>query len=206
MAEPLVKHCGTAGVLLIDNIDTDQIIPSREMRTVSRKGLGEGLFAGWRYTGAAERNPRPEFVLNRPGGVSVLITGHNFGCGSSREHAVWALAEYGVRVIIAKSFGEIFQGNCYHNGVLPLTLPESDVDVLAGACDGGEVCVDVRAQRVAADALPGWTRTFEIGAYPKRLIEEGLDPIRLTLTQGDAISAFLDRDREARPWVYRGAR
>ena len=132
MPQPLNQHTGIAAAIMRDNIDTDQIIPSREMKTVSRDGLGEGLFAGWRYTEPGGREPVPDFVLNRTEqqGTSVLISGENFGCGSSREHAVWALAEYGIRVIIAKSFGEIFHGNCLRNGVLPIALPAERLSTL----------------------------------------------------------------------------
>ncbi len=202
MADPLVAHSGLAAALMIDNVDTDQIIPSREMRAVSRKGLADGLFAGWRYERPDSRLLRADFVLNRHPAASVLISGHNFGCGSSREHAVWALAEFGIRVIIAKSFGEIFHGNCYRNGVLPVTLPADYVDRLAASCDGQVVDVDVREQTLSARAIPGWTATFAIGAYSKRLISEGLDPIRLTLKEASVIDRFLERDRRDRPWVY----
>lgn len=202
MAEPLVTHTGLAGALMIDNVDTDQIIPSREMRAVSREGLADGLFAGWRYESPDNRTLRADFVLNRHPPASILVSGQNFGCGSSREHAVWALAEFGIRVIIAKSFGEIFHGNCYRNGVLPVTLPAEEVDRLALTSDGQVIDVDVRAQTVTARALPGWTGTFAIGAYSKRLISEGLDPIRLTLKEAGVIDGFLERDRRDRPWVY----
>jgi len=202
MADPLLTHSGLAGALMIDNVDTDQIIPSREMRAVSRDGLADGLFAGWRYERPDSRVLRNDFVLNRHPPASILITGHNFGCGSSREHAVWALAEFGIRVVIAKSFGEIFHGNCYRNGVLPVTLPADEVDRLAASCDGQVVDVDVRAQTVSARALTGWTGIFTIGAYSKRLVSEGLDPIRLTLKEAGVIEGFLERDRRQRPWVY----
>ncbi len=202
MPDPLVMHAGYAGALMIDNIDTDQIIPSREMRAVSREGLGGGLFAGWRYEEPGARLEKPGFVLNRTPRPSILVCGQNFGCGSSREHAVWALAEYGIRVIIAKSFGEIFHGNCLRNGILPLTFPEGEVDRIAASCDGGMMDVDVRAQTVSAPGLPGWTGRFEIGAFSKRLVLEGLDPIRLTLNDSVIIGEFLDADQARRPWVY----
>lgn len=202
MPEPMLTHSGIAGALMIDNVDTDQIIPSREMRSVSRDGLADGLFAGWRYEDAANRVARPEFVLNRQPRISILISGHNFGCGSSREHAVWALAEFGIRVIIAKSFGEIFHGNCFRNGVLPVTLDDRDVDRLAVVCDQKRIDVDVDAQTVTSASLPGWVGRFEIGAYSKRLILEGLDPIRLTLKNPGSIETFISGDKGRRPWVY----
>lgn len=197
-------HSGLAASLMIDNVDTDQIIPSREMKAVSRLGLADGLFAGWRYSDPDARVPDPDFVLNRPdqAGTTILISGENFACGSSREHAVWALAEYGIRVIIAKSFGAIFHGNCLRNGILPVTLPTEEVEALADAAGGREITIDLPAQTVTCDALPGWTGHFEIGAYPKRLLTEGLDPISLTLRQEADIAAFLRADARARPWVY----
>lgn len=204
MPDPFRHHRGLAAALPVDNVDTDQIIPSREMKTVSRDGLGEGLFGGWRYTEPGGREPVESFVLNRPeqAGTSVLISGVNFGCGSSREHAVWALMDFGIRAVIAKSFGEIFHGNCLRNGVLPIALPAEDVDQLIEKAGGTQLDIDLAAQTVTADALPGWTGTFEIGAYSKRLLLEGLDPIGLTLLQAGAISAFQEKDAQARPWVY----
>lgn len=204
MPSPFRHHRGLAAALPVDNIDTDQIIPSREMKTVSRDGLGEGLFAGWRYTEPGGREPVAEFVLNRPeqAGTSILISGSNFGCGSSREHAVWALMDYGIRAVIAKSFGEIFHGNCLRNGILPITLPEDEVDRLIAQASGGEIVIDLAAQTVTAGALPGWSGHFEIGAYSKRLLLEGLDPIGLTLLQAPSISAFQEADAISRPWVY----
>ncbi|MDJ0919541.1 MAG: 3-isopropylmalate dehydratase small subunit [Henriciella sp.] len=207
MRQPLVQHEGIAAVLLRDNIDTDQIIPSREMKQVSRAGLGEGLFAGWRYLEPGGRAINPEFVLNRPEqtGTSILIAGENFGCGSSREHAVWALEEYGIRVILAKSFGEIFHGNCVRNGILPITLSAEDIDALAAGEQPVSVSVDLGAQTVRSEHLRNGQIEFEIGAFAKRLLIEGLDPIALTLTEQDQIDAFLDRDTAQRPWVYSAA-
>lgn len=198
------SHRGLAAALPVDNVDTDQIIPSREMKTVSRDGLGEGLFAGWRYTEPGGREPAPDFVLNRAGqaGTSVLISGTNFGCGSSREHAVWALMDYGIRAVIAKSFGEIFHGNCLRNGVLPIALPAVEVDMLVREAGGAVFRIDLASQSLTTDAVPGWTGTFEIAPYPKRLLLEGLDPIGLTLKAAPQIEGFLDADRRARPWVY----
>lgn len=207
MPDAFRHHRGIAAVLRIDNVDTDQIIPSREMKAVSREGLGEGLFAGWRYTAPGGREPVADFVLNRPEqtGTSVLISGSNFGCGSSREHAVWALMDYGIRVIVAKSFGDIFHGNCLRNGLLPVTLPEAEVEALMQDAGGAELVIDLEAQTVECPELPGWTGRFEISAYPKRLLLEGLDPIGLTLKQAGDISAFIDGDRATRPWLYSAA-
>jgi len=207
MTEKLVVHTGRSAVLSRDNVDTDQIIPSREMKTVGRKGLSDGLFAGWRYTDAQARIENPNFVLNRPEqvGTTVLITGKNFGCGSSREHAAWALKEYGIRVIIAESFGEIFHGNCIRNGILPITLPTDDMDSLRSLAGPVEVTVDLVAQSIACANLPNWERQFDISAFAKRLLTEGLDPISMTLTSKDEIEAFFEKDTVQRPWVYSAA-
>ena len=207
MAEKLIVHTGRSAVLSRDNVDTDQIIPSREMKTVGRKGLSDGLFAGWRYTDAQARIENRDFVLNRTeqAGTTVLITGKNFGCGSSREHAAWALKEYGIRVIIAESFGEIFHGNCIRNGVLPITLAQGDIDALKSVAGPAEVTVDLAAQTVACADLPNWERRFDISAFAKRLLTEGLDPISMTLTVKDEIEAFFEKDAVQRPWVYSAA-
>ena len=178
--------------LLRDNIDTDTIIPSREMRSTGRTGLSDGLFAPWRYLG--ERVPDPAFVLNQPAFASaqVIAAGANFGCGSSREHAVWALAEYGIRAVIAESFAPIFYGNCIRNGLLPLVI---DPALVAGRT----AHIDLPAQTLTCD---GAVHAFDIDAEAKAMLVEGLDAIDLTLKQRDAIAAFQARDRPARPWVY----
>lgn len=130
---------GVAAPLMRINVDTDAIIPSREMKRVSKQGLGDGLFAGWRYLEAESRTINPEFVLNKPAynNVSILLSGANFGCGSSREHAVWALQEFGVRAIIAESFGAIFYGNCTRNGILPIVLADDLVQALVRQVEVG---------------------------------------------------------------------
>lgn len=207
MVEPLPRHSGVAAVLMRDNIDTDQIIPSREMRSVDRKGLGEGLFAGWRYSDPATRTADPDFVLNRreQSGTSILISGENFGCGSSREHAVWALQEYGIRVIIAKSFGEIFHGNCIRNGILPLALSAEEVTRLANLPAPARIAVNLTAQEITLAGSSEHTMPFEISEFAKRLLVEGLDPIAMTLTRKPDIDAFFERDAKVRPWVYSAA-
>lgn len=197
MAEPFTTLVSIAVPLLRDNVDTDAIIPSREMKSTGKTGLADGLFAGWRYRDAATRTPNPDFVLNRPDyrGAALLLGGRNFGCGSSREHAVWALAEYGIRCIIAPSFAPIFAGNCIRNGIVPVVLP---VDVIASLA--GAVChVDLAAQTVRT-TRESWS--FAIGPEAKAMLLEGLDAIDLTLKHREAIAAFHTRDRAARPWVY----
>lgn len=206
-SEPFLRHVGIAAVLLRDNIDTDQIIPSREMKTVSRSGLAEGLFAGWRYLNPETRTRDPGFVLNQPeqASATVLISGENFGCGSSREHAVWALKEYGIRAILAKSFGEIFHGNCIRNGILPIVLNAEQVEQFARQQPPLQVAIDLQAQTLSCDGLPDSVQSFSIGSFAKRLLIEGLDPIELTLTHRAEIEAFFNRDRQDRPWAYSAA-
>ncbi|MEE4537133.1 MAG: 3-isopropylmalate dehydratase small subunit, partial [Erythrobacter sp.] len=176
---------------------TDTIIPSREMRSTGRDGLADGLFAPWRYADADTRTENPGFALNQPQyrNARVIVGGANFGCGSSREHAVWALAEYGVRAIIAESFAPIFHGNCLRNFILPVTLPREVVEALAGE----EVTIDLAAQTVTHDSM---SQPFAINAEAKQMLDQGLDPIDLTLTQGTAIGDWTRADRTARPWIY----
>ena len=177
--------------LIRDNIDTDAIIPSREMKSTGRTGLADGLFAPWRYTEG--RTPVPDFVFNRPefARAQILAGGVNFGCGSSREHAVWALAEWGIRAVVAESFAPIFRNNCIRNGVLPVVLPKEVIAELAER----EVTIDLPRQTIAG-------YRFDIDAEAKAMLVEGLDAIDLTLKLAGAISAFHQRDRTARPWVY----
>ena len=186
------------------NVDTDAIIPSREMKRVSREGLGEGLFANWRYTNLATREEAPDFVLNRARyrDARILISGDNFGCGSSREHAVWALADWGIGAIIAPSFGEIFRANCAQNGIVAVVLPEEQVDAIGAQAGRRELrlTVDLRVCEVQGfgdRALP-----FSMKPRDREMILKGLDPIALTLSEhAEAIEAFEQSDRTARPWA-----
>lgn len=204
--EPFTILTAVAAPLVRDNIDTDAIIPSREMKTVAKSGLAEGLFAGWRYREIGSREPDPTFVLNDPAyaGAEILIGGVNFGCGSSREHAVWALAEFGFRAIIAKSFSPIFQANCVRNGVAPIELGAGAVDGLARAVAADPVRRPVTVDLIActvvvfgAEAMP-----FDMDSQSRRMLIEALDAIDLTLELEPEIAAFRERDRKARPWVY----
>lgn len=203
-AAPFRSLHAVALPLLRDNIDTDAIIPSREMKSVSKKGLADGLFAGWRYTEIGGRELDPAFVLNRPdyAGAQILIGGANFGCGSSREHAAWALAEYGFRAVIAVSFNPIFRGNCVRNGIVPVELPEDTVRAIATlveASDGRErATVDLENRRVVV-ADCEWT--FPIEDEARRMLLLGLDAIDLTLERAAEIRAFQAADRALRPWA-----
>jgi 3-isopropylmalate/(R)-2-methylmalate dehydratase small subunit len=195
MRRPFTTLTSVAAPMLEANIDTDIIIPSREMRSTGKTGLADGLFAGRRYR-PGSRDPDPDFVLNRAAyrDAAILLAGDNFGCGSSREHAVWALAEFGIRAVIAPSFSPIFAGNAVRGGVLPLVLPADAIAALVGA-----VSIDLAAQTVTAGS-----RCFEfaIDAEAKAMLIGGLDAIDLTLQSADAIAAWQAADRRDRPWVY----
>lgn len=203
--EKFTRLTAVAAPLLRINIDTDAIIPSREMKRVSKDGLAEGLFAGWRYTAIGGREPNPEFVLNKPAhaGTQIILGGSNFGCGSSREHAVWALHEYGIRAVIAPTFSPIFFGNCIRNGIVPVRLPAETVASIAAWVEQDpakhRVTVDLEAQTVTAG---GAQHRFELDDEPRAMLLEGLDAIDLTLKQRPAIEAFRARDRAMRPWIY----
>ena len=205
MNEPFRCHQGIAAPLYRINVDTDAVIPSREMKRVSREGLGDGLFANWRYADPATRQPNPDFVLNRKPWqqATILLAGVNFGCGSSREHAVWALKDFGFRAIIAPSFGSIFHGNCVRNGVVPVTLADDTVAALAQAeqNDPGRL-ITVDLENLCVIDSDGNQHPFGIGEDARTMLLEGLDPIAMTLTKDALIEEFLERDRRERPWVY----
>jgi 3-isopropylmalate/(R)-2-methylmalate dehydratase small subunit len=204
--EPFTRLTAVAAPLIRANVDTDAIIPSREMKTVSKTGLAAGLFAGWRYKEIGSREPDPDFVLNQSGYAQarILLGGENFGCGSSREHAVWALAEYGIRSIVAPSFSPIFYNNCVRNGILPVRLPAADIAALAA-----EVAADPPARPLTIDlqagelhAPGGGVHHFDIEAEAREMLLEGLDAIDLTMKHRGEIEAFWRADRAARPWIY----
>ncbi len=203
--DPFRSLRAVAAPILRANVDTDAIIPSREMKSVSKTGLADGLFAGWRYTSIGGREPNPEFVLNQPAyaGTKILLGGENFGCGSSREHAVWALHEYGIRVVIAPSFSPIFRGNCVRNGIVPVTLAAEEVAKLAEFVMADpsvhQLEVDLEACEVRAGAN---IQRFELESEAREMLLEGLDGIDLTLKHRADIDAFVARDRLQRPWIY----
>lgn len=204
--EKFTKLRGVAAPLLRANVDTDAIIPSREMKAVSKTGLADGLFAGWRYRTIGGRDPNPEFVLNKPeyAGTRFLLAGENFGCGSSREHAVWALFEFGIRAVIAPSFSPIFYGNCIRNGIVPVRLGADVIAALAAQVEpdprARQLVVDLERCRVIAP--DGSEYAFAIEEEAREMLLEGLDVIDLTLKSRAAIDAFLERDRLLRPWIY----
>jgi len=200
------RHTGIAAPLIRNNVDTDAIIPSVEMKRVSKRGLSGGLFASWRYTDRVARITNPEFVLNQKiyQGASILLSGKNFGCGSSREHAVWALDEFGIRTIIAPSFGSIFQSNCIANGLLPISLPATTiaemVDFVESDPQQNRLCVDLgqRSVSFSTDHIV----YFDIRDSAAEMLLNGWDPIALTLRLDDQIEAFQAADRKVRPWIY----
>ena len=195
------------------NVDTDAIIPKQFLKSIKRTGFGPFLFDAWRWKDIGEpgmdvsnRVPNPDFVLNQPRfkGASVLIARKNFGCGSSREHAPWALMEYGFRVVIAPSFGDIFFNNSFKNGFLPIVLSESEVDRLfsdLAIAPGFKLTVDLEKQAVV---YPDGSRSmhFEIDGFRKYCLLNGLDDIGLTLRRADMIHAFEDKRRQTQPWLF----
>ena len=200
MAEPLTKITSLAVPMLIANIDTDQIIPSREMRSTGKTGLAKGLFAGWRYLPGSDYEIDHEFVLNRPdfADAKIILAGENFGCGSSREHAVWALAEYGIRVVIAPSFAPIFEGNCARNGVLCVRLSSDTIDTLSSL--NTPIAIDLPAQTVSSSSGEIWR--FELDEEAKAMLVGGLDAIALTLQHKGVIAQWQSADQTERPWIY----
>jgi len=188
--EAFVRHTGLVAPLDRVNVDTDQIIPKQFLKRIERTGFGQFLFFDWRYLDNGQ--PNPAFELNRPGyaGASILVAGRNFGCGSSREHAPWALYDYGFRAIIAPSFADIFYNNCCKNGLLPVTLPDEAVTELlakAQAQPGYRLTVDLQAQLVTDDA--GFRAPFTVDPFRRDCMLRGLDDIGLTLQHAPAIAA-----------------
>jgi 3-isopropylmalate/(R)-2-methylmalate dehydratase small subunit len=191
MHQSFVKHTGLAVPLDRVNVDTDQIMPKQFLKRIERTGFGQFVFYDWRFR--PDGSPNPDFALNQPRyqGASVLITGRNFGCGSSREHAPWGLADYGFRAIIAPSFADIFYNNCFKNFMLPVILPEEQVQTLmerARTIAGYQVTIDLPHQTVT-DAH-GFTARFEVDPFRKYCLVNGLDDIGLTLQHEAAIAAY----------------
>lgn len=209
---PLIQHSGIAAPMMINNVDTDQIIPSREMKKVSKLGLSEGLFAGQRYrpvTKQTKNNTRlinPDFILNVApfNQASILLSGKNFGCGSSREHAAWAISEYGFKAIIAESFGSIFRTNCLRNGLLPVVL---DADQISHLHD--QVMADPVNNKISVDVVSltvgspnGESFSFELEEHFQEMLIGGLDFISLTLKRKNEIDTFIKDDKTHRAWAY----
>ena len=194
------------------NVDTDAIIPKQFLKSIKRTGFGPNLFDEWRYLDHGEpgmdnskRPLNPDFVLNDPRyrGASILLARENFGCGSSREHAPWALADYGFRVIIAPSFADIFFNNCFKNGLLPIALDNATVDRLFAMAQGEEaleVAVDLESQKLVVN---GEEIAFDVDSFRKHCLLQGLDDIGLTLQHVDAIRAYEEQRKQTAPWLFR---
>ena len=192
--QPFTQHTGLVATLDRINVDTDQIIPKQFLKRIERTGFGQFLFFDWRYLDESQENP--DFELNRPvyQGASILVAKRNFGCGSSREHAVWALADYGFRVVIAPSFADIFFNNCFKNGVLPICLEESQVEQLfRNTSDepGYQIRVDLDAGTLTDEKGLRWS--FEVDSFRRQCLLDGLDDIGLTLAHADKITAYEER-------------
>jgi 3-isopropylmalate/(R)-2-methylmalate dehydratase small subunit len=198
--EPFTTHTGLVAPLDRVDVDTDQIIPKQFLKSIQRTGFDEGLFFDWRFR--PDGTPNPDFVLNKPGyqGATVLVSGRNFGSGSSREHAPWALQQFGFRAVIAPSFGDIFRNNCYQNGLLPVAVPETLVRQILDRAErepGYTVSIDLEHQTVSdqADTLS----TFDIDPAVKHRLLNGLDDIGLTLQHATEIDAFEQRRSDILP-------
>jgi 3-isopropylmalate/(R)-2-methylmalate dehydratase small subunit len=200
--DKFVNLTGVAAPLEMINVDTDKIIPKQFLKTIKRTGLGRNLFDEMRFkTDGAEI---PEFVLNQPAyrNAQVLIAGENFGCGSSREHAPWALLDFGIRCVIAPSFADIFYNNCFKNGVLPITLPQDQIDELMEDAKNGAnatFTIDLEAQEIVRP--DGARISFEVDEFRRHCLLNGLDDIGLTLKKEDAIKVFEERQKKEQTWL-----
>lgn len=199
--EAFIRLDAKAAPLPLANIDTDQIIPKQFLKTVEREGLGKGLLYDYRFD--EQGNEKADFVLNRPEykGAGILVTGDNFGCGSSREHAPWALMDFGIRCVIATSFADIFYNNCFQNGLLPVVLKADEVQALSDEAKGGNhvMSVDLESQTVTAPS--GKTFRFEIDAKRKEKMLKGLDAIGETLQKAASIDVYESKRALAQPWL-----
>jgi 3-isopropylmalate dehydratase small subunit len=198
---PFTHLTAKAAPLDVANVDTDQIIPKQFLKTVEREGLAKGLFYDLRFD--PEGNAKPGFVLNDPNyaGSGVLIAGDNFGCGSSREHAPWALLDFGIRCVISTSFADIFYNNCFQNGLLPIALPAEQVRALMAEAKGGNHVFEIDLETQSVSAPSGARFTFEIDPGRKEKMLKGLDAIGETLQAAPAIDDYEQRQAMARPWL-----
>lgn len=209
--EKFIRHEGLVAPLDRANVDTDQIIPKQFLKSIKRAGFGPNLFDEWRYLDEGQpgqdnskRPLNPDFVLNLPQfkGASVLLTRRNFGCGSSREHAPWALQDFGFRAILAPSFADIFYNNCFKNGLLPVVLAEDEIDALFQAVTKNaalRLTVDLEAQKVVA---PTGSYRFEVDEFRRHCLLNGFDEIGLTLQDADAIKAYEAKRQQQAPWIF----
>ena len=193
---------GVAAPLKIINVDTDMIIPKQYLKTIKRTGLGKGLFSEQRYKDDCSENP--DFVLNKPSyrKAKILVAGDNFGCGSSREHAPWALGDFGIRCIISTSFGDIFYNNCFKNGILPIRVSHEELDKLFDDADRGSnatLTIDLENQEIRGP--DGGAIKFEIDPFRKHCMLNGLDDIGLTMQKSKSIDVFEAKEKAERPWL-----
>jgi 3-isopropylmalate/(R)-2-methylmalate dehydratase small subunit len=200
--EKFTTLTAVAAPLSMINVDTDKIIPKQFLKTIARTGLAKGLFYELRYDEAGK--PKEGFVLDQPAyqNAKILVAGKNFGCGSSREHAPWALLDFGIRCVIASSFGDIFYNNCFKNGILPVVLPQEQVDLLMDDADRGAnaiVTVDLEKQEITGP--DGGTLSFEIDGFRKHCLLNGLDDIGLTLQKDEKIDSFESQRQVSQPWL-----
>jgi 3-isopropylmalate/(R)-2-methylmalate dehydratase small subunit len=200
--EKFTTLTGVPAPLAMINVDTDMIIPKQFLKTIKRTGLGKHLFHEMRFD--EDGNENPDFVLNKPAyrNAKILIAGDNFGCGSSREHAPWALLDFGIRCIIAPSFADIFYNNCFKNGILPIQLPQGDIDKLMDdAARGANATLTVDLENQTISGPDGGEIAFDIDPFRKKCLLEGLDDIGLTMERADRIAAYEERAQAARPWL-----
>ena len=200
--EPFKTLAGVAAPLNMINVDTDMIIPKQYLKTIHRTGLGKALFDEMRFN--PDGSEKPDFVLNKPAyrKAKILVAGDNFGCGSSREHAPWALLDFGIRCVIAPSFADIFYGNCFKNGILPIKLPQAEVDKLMDDAMRGAnavISIDLESQEIRGP--DGGMITFEIDPFRKQILLNGWDDISLTMRAEDKISSFEKNQHVQAPWL-----
>ena len=200
--DKFTKLSGIAAPLPLINVDTDMIIPKQFLKTIKRSGLGVNLFDEMRYDD--DRNEIPDFVLNKPQyrNAEILVAGDNFGCGSSREHAPWALLDFGIRCVIAPSYADIFYNNCFKNGILPIVLPQEQVDILMKDAEKGanaRIEIDLEAQTITSS--DGEVFSFQVDPFKKHCLLNGLDDIGLTLEKAASIKSFEGKLATERPWV-----
>ena len=200
--EKFTHLTGVAAPMPLVNIDTDMIIPKQFLKTIHRTGLGKHLFSEMRYD--AEGSENPDFVLNQPQyrQAEILVTGDNFGCGSSREHAPWALLDFGVRAVISTSFADIFYNNCFKNGILPVTLPQEAVDALMDDAEkGSNARISIDLERQVVTGADGTEYHFDIDPHRKHCLLNGLDDIGLTMELAPAIDSYEASMAQSQPWV-----
>jgi 3-isopropylmalate/(R)-2-methylmalate dehydratase small subunit len=200
--EKFTKLTGVAAPLPIVNVDTDMIIPKDYLKTIKRTGLGTGLFAEMRYNEDGSENP--DFVLNKPAyrNAQILVAGDNFGCGSSREHAPWALLDYGIRCVISTSFADIFYNNCFKNGILPVVVSPEDLEKLMDdASRGANATISIDLETKEIRGPDGGVITFEVDEFKRHCLLNGLDDIGLTMAKAPAIDRYEERLQASRPWA-----